>query len=324
MHLPTGPTAVYHHHHHHHHAASQLSPPNSDWTLNNNNNNNINNNLKIGGGNGSSNSILEPPTSSGTSSPPGSNSSASQDLWWTERLILEAQQEFPGELGKCISLHDRKCQRTNFLLDTRATEFVFSLKSQWPHPWPWYTSFFFFFIFIFSLYRCEFNPMMWTILLKPKFTVKTSVRATHIEQVPYAPYQLPCRTWSRLGSLCYSSTCESCLNFHYFIFIGQFWCVHSLRVSFCYTRTQRCNSIHRKIEIAVSYSWAVIHVRTSSTPKTCCAMLSKTWSTLIHYACETHSICYRFIRFYSLLSLSQPSLLIHRSFHFWFYFSSHW
>lgn len=119
MHLPTGPTAVYHHHHHHHHAASQLSPPNSDWTLNNNNNNNINNNLKIGGGNGSSNSILEPPTSSGTSSPPGSNSSASQDLWWTERLILEAQQEFPGELGKCISLHDRKCQRTNFLLDTR-------------------------------------------------------------------------------------------------------------------------------------------------------------------------------------------------------------
>lgn len=112
MHLPTGPTAVYHHHHHHHLAALQHSPPNSDWNLNNNNNNSINN-LKIGSGSGSSSSILDPPTSSGTNSPPGSNSSSSQDLWWTERLILEAQAEYPGELGKGpTSFVDRKWQRT--------------------------------------------------------------------------------------------------------------------------------------------------------------------------------------------------------------------
>lgn len=85
MHLPTGPTAVYHHHHHHHHSTSH-SPPNTDWNLNSAN-------IK-GDGN------LEVQTTSGTSSPPGSTSSTSQDLWWTERLILEAQNEFPNELGK--------------------------------------------------------------------------------------------------------------------------------------------------------------------------------------------------------------------------------
>ncbi|XP_055682609.1 protein lozenge [Lutzomyia longipalpis] len=36
---------------------------------------------------------LEPPGTSCSSSPPGS-----QDLWWTERLVFEAQQEYPGEL----------------------------------------------------------------------------------------------------------------------------------------------------------------------------------------------------------------------------------
>lgn len=117
MHLPTGPTAVYHHHHHHHLAALQNSPPNPDWALNNNNNNNNSiNNIKIGGGSGSNNSILDPPTSSGTNSPPGSNSSSSQDLWWTERLILEAQAEYPGELGKCLPCKGQKnivlCWRT--------------------------------------------------------------------------------------------------------------------------------------------------------------------------------------------------------------------
>lgn len=70
MHLPTGPTAVYHHHH---------NP--TDWNLSS---------TQKGGG------MLEHPTATtpGNTSPPGS-----QDLWWTERLILEAQQEFPGELG---------------------------------------------------------------------------------------------------------------------------------------------------------------------------------------------------------------------------------
>lgn len=101
MHLPTGPTAVYHHHHHHHHLNSQTPNSGGDW------------NFSGGIGKGSSGSscgsisTLDPPTLTGDSSPPGSTttttststSSSSQDLWWTERLILEAQQEFPGELG---------------------------------------------------------------------------------------------------------------------------------------------------------------------------------------------------------------------------------
>lgn len=68
MHLPTGPTAVYHHN-------------TTDWNLS----------AHKGG-------MLEPSSGPGTTSPPGS-----QDLWWTERLILEAQQEFPGELGKLLN-----------------------------------------------------------------------------------------------------------------------------------------------------------------------------------------------------------------------------
>lgn len=38
-------------------------------------------------------------TGSGSSS---NNDSPQQDLWWTERLAMEAQQEYPGELGKCF------------------------------------------------------------------------------------------------------------------------------------------------------------------------------------------------------------------------------
>ncbi|XP_037921502.1 protein lozenge isoform X2 [Hermetia illucens] len=45
--------------------------------------------------------MLEPPPNgSGSSSPQRSQ----QDLWWTERLVLEAQQEYPGELGKSFTL----------------------------------------------------------------------------------------------------------------------------------------------------------------------------------------------------------------------------
>lgn len=99
MHLPTGPTAVYHHHH------LPSSPPQSDW------NSNITSNNK------SSNIILDSQNStSETASPPGSTNST-QDLWWTERLVLEAQQEFPGELGNFnfIQNHFRfKCSFIKF------------------------------------------------------------------------------------------------------------------------------------------------------------------------------------------------------------------
>lgn len=78
MHLPTGPTAVYHH--------LPGSSPQSDW------NSNITQNSK-------SAALDSQHSASGTTSPLGSAAS-SQDLWWTERLVLEAQQEFPGELGK--------------------------------------------------------------------------------------------------------------------------------------------------------------------------------------------------------------------------------
>lgn len=44
--------------------------------------------------------MLEPPSSCSSGSPPGT-----QDLWWTERLVVEAQQEFPGELGESASLY---------------------------------------------------------------------------------------------------------------------------------------------------------------------------------------------------------------------------
>ncbi|KAJ6638421.1 Protein lozenge [Pseudolycoriella hygida] len=69
MHLPTGATAVYQ-------SGTATSCGGTDWGLS----------ICKGG-------MLEPPSSNSSSSPPGS-----QDLWWTERLILEAQQEFPGEL----------------------------------------------------------------------------------------------------------------------------------------------------------------------------------------------------------------------------------
>lgn len=82
MHLPTGPTAVYHH--------LPSSPPQSDW------NSNIMQSTKSNSANVDS---TQQHSTSGTTSPLGSSGS-SQDLWWTERLYLEAQNEFPGELGK--------------------------------------------------------------------------------------------------------------------------------------------------------------------------------------------------------------------------------
>lgn len=71
MHLPTGATAVYQ-------SGTATSCGGTDWSLS----------ICKGG-------MLEPPSSNSSSSPPGS-----QDLWWTERLVVEAQQEFPGELSK--------------------------------------------------------------------------------------------------------------------------------------------------------------------------------------------------------------------------------
>lgn len=49
-----------------------------------------------------SNSVIaaETPNSASDSTSPSGSTNASQDLWWTERLVLEAQQEFPGELGE--------------------------------------------------------------------------------------------------------------------------------------------------------------------------------------------------------------------------------
>lgn len=82
MHLPTGPTAVYHH--------LPSSPLQSDW------NSNITHSSK------SASIILDSQqhsTSSETTTSPLGSATSSQDLWWTERMVLEAQQEFPGELG---------------------------------------------------------------------------------------------------------------------------------------------------------------------------------------------------------------------------------
>lgn len=93
MHLPTGASAVYNHSGKSAIPAVAATTPitsasttttaatvcgTADWNL-----------IDCKGG------ILEPPSSCSSSSPPGS-----QDLWWTERLVVEAQQEFPGELGK--------------------------------------------------------------------------------------------------------------------------------------------------------------------------------------------------------------------------------
>lgn len=80
MHLPTGATAVYHHHTATPTIGSTGATGGSagDWNLPS----------QKGG-------MLEPPSSNSSGSPPGT-----QDLWWTERLVIEAQQEFPGELGK--------------------------------------------------------------------------------------------------------------------------------------------------------------------------------------------------------------------------------
>lgn len=136
MHLPTGPTAVYHQHHHH----LPNSPPQSDW------NSNITMHSK-------SNIITaDTPTSASESASPPGSTTTSQDLWWTERLVLEAQQEFPGELGRnwrrfrCLSLRKalyEKCFpfKENFYL--RDLEWKscdirnFKTKSSWSSKFLW-------------------------------------------------------------------------------------------------------------------------------------------------------------------------------------------
>lgn len=101
MHLPTGTTALYHSGQTT--AAgggSNASVPGAapaasatDWSLSP---------YKSGGGSGSSGggggSVLDAPSSSGSSNSP----SGTQELWWTERFVIEAQQEFPNELGNRI------------------------------------------------------------------------------------------------------------------------------------------------------------------------------------------------------------------------------
>lgn len=81
MHLPTETTAVYHN--------------STDWNI-----------LPAHKG-----AMVEPPSSTpGSTTPPGP-----QKLWWTERLIFDANQEFPGELGKgfCYStIVNSKNQKT--------------------------------------------------------------------------------------------------------------------------------------------------------------------------------------------------------------------
>lgn len=85
MHLPTSGGAV-----------TNTIPLGTNQNNINNNTNSINNNNNNSdwGWSNYKGGMLEPPNS-GSSSPP-----RSQELWWTERLVLEAQQEYPGELGK--------------------------------------------------------------------------------------------------------------------------------------------------------------------------------------------------------------------------------
>lgn len=45
--------------------------------------------------------MLEPPAGGNNNAENSSPSpGASGDLWWIERMVMEAQQEYPGELGK--------------------------------------------------------------------------------------------------------------------------------------------------------------------------------------------------------------------------------
>lgn len=66
---------------------------NSTNSSNNNNNANTTNNNNITSNSNNSGSA----TSVGSASPSSNN--VNNELWWTNRLVLEAQQEFPGELG---------------------------------------------------------------------------------------------------------------------------------------------------------------------------------------------------------------------------------
>lgn len=104
MHLTAGPTVYHNHHYHHHHLSPQTNG--GDWNFSGL----IGKAASVGGNCTTSSSTLDPTALSGNSSPPGStttttstststSASSQPDLWWTERLISEAQQEFPGELG---------------------------------------------------------------------------------------------------------------------------------------------------------------------------------------------------------------------------------
>lgn len=71
---------------------------NGNSTNSNNNSSNNNNNTNTANNNITSNSTNSgSATSVGSASP--SSSSVNNELWWTNRMVLEAQQEFPGELG---------------------------------------------------------------------------------------------------------------------------------------------------------------------------------------------------------------------------------
>lgn len=62
------------------------------------NNNNNNNNSDWSSGIENKGGMLEPPATSGSDSP----IIEYQELWWTERLVIDAQNEFPGELGRFL------------------------------------------------------------------------------------------------------------------------------------------------------------------------------------------------------------------------------
>lgn len=128
MHLPsdsttavytgtTAPSTDWTNSNHHQHTASvntlsisstytkggMLSEPprhshNSDNNGNSTNSSNNNNNANTTNNNITSNSNNSGSATSVGSASPSSNN-VNNELWWTSRLVLEAQQEFPGELG---------------------------------------------------------------------------------------------------------------------------------------------------------------------------------------------------------------------------------
>lgn len=68
---------------------------NNNNSENHNNNNNNNNSTDWNSVSETKGGMLEPPTTGGSESP----IIEYQELWWTERLVIDAQNEFPGELG---------------------------------------------------------------------------------------------------------------------------------------------------------------------------------------------------------------------------------